>query len=165
MPIRGLHHHVYRCRDSEENRRFYEDFLGLPLVRTFRAGKTATGRAVDLLHTTYRLGDESFLEFFEVPNQPFAFKDQHDFDLHLAIEMDRETQQRLAGRARAAGIQVRGPSDHGPMESLYVRDPNGYVVELTAYKPGRAAEPMPAGAEARARLDDWQASKPRSAGG
>ena len=30
--IKGLHHNAYRCRDSEETRRFYEDFLGLPLA-------------------------------------------------------------------------------------------------------------------------------------
>jgi hypothetical protein len=24
--IRGLHHNAYRCRDSEETRRFYEGF-------------------------------------------------------------------------------------------------------------------------------------------
>ena len=30
--IKGLHHNVYRCRDSEETRRFYEGFLGLPLA-------------------------------------------------------------------------------------------------------------------------------------
>ena len=29
--IKGLHHSAYRCRNSEETRRFYEDFLGLPL--------------------------------------------------------------------------------------------------------------------------------------
>ena len=27
--IKGLHHNAYRCRDSEETRRFYEGFLGL----------------------------------------------------------------------------------------------------------------------------------------
>ena len=163
--IKGVHHHVYRCRDSEATRRFYEDFLGLPLVRAFRAGKTATGRSVDLLHTTYKLGEESFLEFFEVPAQPFAFKEQHDFDLHLAIEMDHETQRRLGERARAAGMTVRGPSHHGPMDSLYVRDPNGYVVELTAYKPGETRAPVAPSAEARTTLDSWQASKPRDSGG
>ena len=33
--IKGLHHNAYRCRDSEETRRFYEDFLGLPLCNAF----------------------------------------------------------------------------------------------------------------------------------
>ena len=27
--IKKLHHSAYRCRDSEETRAFYEDFLGL----------------------------------------------------------------------------------------------------------------------------------------
>ena len=35
--IKGLHHNAYRCRDSEETRRFYEDFLGLPLVNASRS--------------------------------------------------------------------------------------------------------------------------------
>ena len=30
--IRKLHHNAYRCSNSEATRRFYEDFLGLPLV-------------------------------------------------------------------------------------------------------------------------------------
>lgn len=158
--IKGLHHHVYRCRDSEENRRFYEDFLGLPLVRTFRATRTATGRAIDLLHTTYRLGEHSFLEFFEVPNQPFAFKDQHDFDLHLALEVDAETQQRLVAKAKAEGRDIRGPSDHGTINSIYLRDPSGYVVELTAPKLGKERQPDPRANRAREILDDWQATKP-----
>jgi catechol-2,3-dioxygenase len=158
--IKGLHHHVYRCRDSEENRRFYEDFLGLPLVRTFRASRTATGRAVDLLHTTYRLGEHSFLEFFEVPNQAFEFKPQHDFDLHLALEVDRDTQQRLSTRAKAEGRELRGLSDHGSIESIYLRDPNGYVVELTAPKPGQTRSPDAVANRARDILDEWQATKP-----
>jgi catechol 2,3-dioxygenase-like lactoylglutathione lyase family enzyme len=160
--IRGIHHQVYRCRDSEATRRFYEDFLGLPLIRAFRVGQTATGRSVELLHTTYRLGEDSFLEFFEVPAQPFTFKEQHDFDLHLAIEMDHETQQELGERARAAALELRGPVNHGPMQSLYVRDPNGYVVELTAYRPGQSRAPVAPSAEARTTLASWQASKPRS---
>jgi extradiol dioxygenase family protein len=26
--IKGVHHNAYRCRDSEETRKFYEDCLG-----------------------------------------------------------------------------------------------------------------------------------------
>ncbi len=42
--INGLHHNAYRCRDSEETRQFYEEFLGLPLVNAFEIGETKTGR-------------------------------------------------------------------------------------------------------------------------
>ena len=38
--IHGLHHNAYRCRDSEATRRFYEDFLGLPLAGTLEIGET-----------------------------------------------------------------------------------------------------------------------------
>ena len=37
--IKGLHHNAYRCRDSEETRRFYEGFLGLPLTSTLEIGE------------------------------------------------------------------------------------------------------------------------------
>ena len=32
--IRKLHHNAYRCRNSEQTRGFYEDFLGRPLAST-----------------------------------------------------------------------------------------------------------------------------------
>src|SRR5262249_34941810 len=41
LMIKGLHHNVYRCRDSEETRVFYEDFLGLPLVSAFEINAAA----------------------------------------------------------------------------------------------------------------------------
>ena len=76
--IKGLHHNAYRCRDSEETRKFYEDFLGLPLADAFEIEVTKTGRETSVLHSFYRLGDGSFLAFFEVPGVPFDFKRQHD---------------------------------------------------------------------------------------
>ena len=39
--IKGLHHNAYRCRDSEETRAFYEDFLGLRMVSAFEITKVA----------------------------------------------------------------------------------------------------------------------------
>ena len=67
MEIKGLHHNAYRCRDSEETRQFYEDFLGLPLVGALEIGETKTGREVSALHTFFRMDDGSCLAFFEVP--------------------------------------------------------------------------------------------------
>ena len=42
--IKKLHHAVYRCRDSEETRKFYEDFLGLRLAGILEMAETKTGR-------------------------------------------------------------------------------------------------------------------------
>ena len=155
--IKQLHHNAYRCRDSEETRAFYEDFLGLPLAEAFEIGETATGRRAQALHTFFRLDDGSFLAFFEVPGDPFEFKAQRDFDLHIALEVSPEDLGAMFEKGRAQGVETRGPSDHGAIESIYFRDPNGYVIELCAKRPGRGAAPEADGA--RRKLDAWQKAK------
>jgi catechol 2,3-dioxygenase-like lactoylglutathione lyase family enzyme len=158
--IKGLHHNAYRCSDSERTRRFYEDFLGLPLANAFELGETKTGRKVEALHSFYRMGDGSFLAFFEVPGMPFDFKEQHDFDLHIALEVDRDVLEPMMAKARDAGMEVRGVSDHGFIDSIYFRDPDGYVVELTAKRQG-GEEPTldEAVRSAHAALERWQLRK------
>jgi len=138
--IRGLHHSAYRCRDSEETRRFYEGFLGLPLAGTLEIGETKSGRKTHTLHTFYRLGDGSYLAFFEAPDMPFEFKTQHDYDLHIAVEVVHDVLAPMMAKAKAAGIEVRGIADHKFIDSIYLRDPNGYVIELTAKRANHDAE-------------------------
>jgi catechol 2,3-dioxygenase-like lactoylglutathione lyase family enzyme len=156
--IKGLHHNAYRCRDSEETRKFYEQFLELPLADAFEIKETKTGRQTSVLHSFYQMGDGSFLAFFEAPDRPFKFKDQHDFDLHIALEVDAETLERMFAKGKAEGIETRGISDHGFIHSIYFRDPNGYVIELSA-KTGKEQDTQEKRRAARAALDAWQASK------
>ncbi len=157
--INGLHHNAYRCRDSEETRQFYEEFLGLPLVNAFEIGETKTGRETSVLHSFYQMGDGSFLAFFEAPAYPFDFKDQHDYDLHIALEVDHETLHNMFARGKAQGIETRGIADHGFIESIYFRDPNGYVIELTAKNKTEDVPFAEAKRGARQALDAWQTSK------
>lgn len=159
--IKGLHHNAYRCRDSEETRRFYEDFLGLPLVHTLKIEETKTGRSTGagVLHTFFQLDDGSCLAFFEAPGMPFEFKDQHDFDLHIALEVEPDALDRMFAKGKAEGREVRGVSDHGFIRSIYFRDPNGYVIELAAKVPGRESAMDPKTSRARDILDEWQAKK------
>jgi catechol 2,3-dioxygenase-like lactoylglutathione lyase family enzyme len=159
--LKKLHHNAYRCRDSEATRRFYEDFLGLRLAGTLEIKETKSGRKTDTLHTFYELDDGSHLAFFEAPDMPFEFKAQHDYDLHIALEVDEAALQPMMAKGRALDIETRGISDHGFIHSIYFRDPNGYVIELTAKMPGHAQAMDPATNEARAKLDRWQAAKPR----
>ena len=132
--IKGLHHNAYRCRDSEETRRFYQDFLGLKLKNAFEIETTQTGRETSVLHSFYEMGDGSSLAFFEAPDRPFEFKKQHDFDLHIALEVSRDFLLTMFEKGKKEGIETRGISDHGFIDSIYFRDPNGYVIELTAKK-------------------------------
>ncbi|WP_169570001.1 VOC family protein [Sneathiella limimaris] len=155
--IKGLHHNAYRCRSSEETRKFYEDFLGLPLVRAFEIKESKTGRETKALHSFYQLDDGSALAFFEVPHSPFEFKDQHDYDLHIALEVTMDDMMAMFEKGKAAGIETRGVADHGFIKSIYFRDPNGYVIELTAPVEPQHSEDKKA--EAKDVLAAWTAEQ------
>ena len=157
--IKKLHHNAYRCRDSEETRKFYEDFLGLPLAGTLELNETKSGRPTHTLHTFYELDDGSYLAFFEAPDMPFEFKQQHDFDLHIALEIDEPALGFMLARGKQLGIETRGISDHEFIHSIYFRDPNGYVIELTVKQAGHDQAMDPATNAARLKLDKWQATK------
>ncbi len=155
IAIERLHHAAYRCRNSEETRAFYEEFLGLPLVGALEISTTKSGRDAEVLHTFFQMANGACIAFFEEPDEPFDFVDQRDFDLHIALQVDYPTLERMFEKGKAGGREVRGISDHGFIHSIYFRDPNGYVVELTA----PVGEPLtPADEkrrEARKILDDW----------
>ena len=157
--IKGLHHNAYRCRDSEETRRFYEGFLGLPLCETLEIGETKSGRKTQTLHTFYRLDDGSYLAFFEAPDMAVDFKVQHDYDLHIALEVAQPVLAEMMAKGKAQGIETRGVSDHGFIDSIYFRDPNGYVIELCAKRADHDAAMDPAHNSAREKLQRWTAAK------
>ena len=157
--IKGLHHNAYRCRDSEETRRFYEDFLGLPLCNMLEIKETKSGRKTGTLHTFYQMDDGSCLAFFEAPDMPFEFKEQHDFDLHIALEVQPDALEAMFKRGKDESREVRGISDHKFIRSIYFRDPNGYVIELTAKVPGREEAMDASKNHAREILDGWQVGK------
>ena len=161
--IKKLHHNAYRCKDSEETRKFYEEFLGLRLAGTLWIKETKSGRKTDTLHTFYELGDGSYLAFFEAPDMPFEFKDQHDYDLHIALEVDPDFQKEMFEKGKAKGIETRGIVDHGFIYSIYFRDPNGYVIELTTKQTNHDEEMDPAINGARSKLDKWTAEKKAAA--
>ena len=153
--IKCLHHAAFRCRNSEETRVFYEDFLGLPLAGALEIKETKTGRETEVLLSFYQLNDGSNIAFFEAPDREFSFARQHDYDLHLALEVSMEHLHDMFEKGQKAGIETRGISDHGFISSIYFRDPNGYVVELTAKKPDHDEHLHVGNEKARNILTSW----------
>jgi catechol-2,3-dioxygenase len=102
------------------------------------------------------MDDGSCLAFFEAPDRPFDFKEQHDFDLHIAVEVNRADLDRMMEKGKKAGIETRGISDHGFIDSIYFRDPNGYVIELTAKREDHERAMDPELNRARRTLEDWR---------
>ena len=78
------------------------------------------------------MNDNSYLAFFEILGDAFKYKKWHDFDLHIALEVDKTSLLKYFCKGKSLGIETRGIADHGFIESIYFRDPNGYVIELTS---------------------------------
>jgi catechol 2,3-dioxygenase-like lactoylglutathione lyase family enzyme len=136
MPtIHGLHHFAWRCRDSEETRRFYEDLLGLPLVHVIRADHVpSTGEYCPYVHIFFRLGDGSFIAFFDLGDRTAAAPSPNTpaWVNHLALRVESlDALLQAKARLLAAGVEVIGPTDHHIIQSIYFFDPNGIRLELT----------------------------------
>jgi catechol-2,3-dioxygenase len=69
----------------------------------------------------------------------------------------------MFAKGKERGVETRGVVDHGMVHSIYFRDPNGYVIELTAKMPGHDAAMNPQTNGARSILDKWQSSKSSNA--
>jgi catechol 2,3-dioxygenase-like lactoylglutathione lyase family enzyme len=131
IKLKKLHHSAYRCQDTNQTKNFYVDFLGLKLTKAFIIEATKTNRKTKVLHSFYTLKDGSAIAFFEDPSTPFKFKKQRDFDLHIAFEVTFKDLKFFFDKGKKLGIETRGISDHGFIKSIYFRDPNGYIIELT----------------------------------
>ena len=91
VPIRGLHHFAYRCRDCEETRHFYEDILGLPLVHVIRADHVpSTGEYCPYVHIFFRMADGSYIAFFDLGDDEKALPSPNtpEWVNHIALRVD-----------------------------------------------------------------------------
>lgn len=136
VPILGLHHFAWRCRDSEETRRFYEDLLGLPLVHVIKSDNVpSTGEYCPYVHIFFEMGDGSCIAFFDLGDDTAALPSPNTpaWVNHIALRVP-SVEHVAAAKARleAAGVEVVGITDHHIVESIYFFDPNGFRVELTS---------------------------------
>ena len=162
VPVRGLHHFAYRCRDAEETRQFYEDILGLPLAHIIQEDRVpSTGEYCPYVHIFFEMGDGSFIAFFDLgddlasdpsPNTPSWVN-------HLALNVGSvEDLLRAKQGLEAAGVEVVGVTDHGFINSIYFFDPNGIRLELTVQVKQTRRDPA-ALAGTRTKLATWTARK------
>ena len=171
VPILGLHHFAYRCKDCEETRRFYEDILGLPLVHVIKATNVpSTGEYCPYVHIFFQMRDGSYIAFFDLGDdvKPMPSPNTPDWVNHLALRVNSIDDLHAAkGRLEAAGIEVLGITDHHIINSIYFFDPNGIRLELTT--PTVAESTMwDFARRAKQDLDEWtelKATRAANAGG
>jgi glyoxylase I family protein len=134
MQIRGLHHVTAICRDLERTVAFYRDVLGLAVVHDgpsdddpdsrhvwFGAQDGAAGRLV------------SFMQYPELPTGVVGVGSTH----HFALTVDTtDEQEAWRDYLRKAGVECSDVFDRGAFRSIYVRDPDGHIVEIATRGPG-----------------------------
>jgi glyoxylase I family protein len=162
VPIHGLHHFAYRCKDAEETRHFYEDILGLPLYHIIQSDHVpSTGEYCPYTHIFFRMTDGSCIAFFDLGDdaacEPSA--NTPEWVNHIAFRVDSVAElEQLKARLEAHGVDVVGVTDHHIFKSIYFFDPNGVRVELSA----QIASDMQMQEESRsahARLAEWTRRK------
>jgi len=145
----------------EKTRRFYEEVIGLPLVATWTESDKLFGKMRTYCHCFFGLGDGGALAFFQfadradarkfsprIPKTPFH---------HIALKVDRATQKTLEKRIRAAGYKAPDTFvlEHGYCRSVYIKDPNGLILEFTLDAPNANRIAKDRRADARATLARW----------
>jgi catechol 2,3-dioxygenase-like lactoylglutathione lyase family enzyme len=127
--ISGADHTNWRVRDLESSLRFYRDVLGL---EPFGLEEHARGeRSLVSLRV-----NEGFILHL-VPDPGFERPSTGGYD-HLALVVEGASIDEVAERLQRRGIQIErrfesilGARGRGP--ALYVRDPDGYRIELKFY--------------------------------
>ena len=128
MQVTGLHHLTLICADMERTIHFYRDLLGLGIVRDgpsdddpgtrhvwFGAVDGAPGRLV------------SAMEYPQLPAGVAGVGSTHHFA--LAVETPDELHA-WRDYLRGADVECTDVFERNGFRSLYLRDPDGHVVEI-----------------------------------
>jgi len=163
-----LHHTAYVSKNLEKTRAFYEEVIGLPLVATYTEKDELFGRERVYAHCFFELADGSALAFFQFADAD----DQAEFGpalpespfIHVALNVDAATQAEIEARIAKAGIVAPDTYvlEHGYCRSVYVKDPDGMILEFTHDAPDAAAGDAVRRATARAELARWLAGDHRN---
>jgi len=133
--VKGLHHITLVTSNQEVNRRFYTEILGLRRVKL-------TVNQDDIFHRHLFYADEkgttgSAITFFEWPDLPkgqIGLGSPH----HLAYTAPSiDSLHRWKSWLVSQGVSVTGPYSRDGRVSLYLRDPDGVIVEITVPDPNQ----------------------------
>lgn len=132
FPTTGVHHITLIGSNRQDTIDFYQGVLGMPLI--FEQPNLDVPEET---HLYFDPGDGRLITFFVRENRatdpepvPEVVGNVH----HLAYAVTRETFERAARGLEEAGYPNTGPIDRGFMDSIYFRDPNGQLLELSCYK-------------------------------
>ena len=141
IPTTGMHHITIVGSNRQDTIDFYEGVLGMPFVF-----EQPNLDVPEENHLYFDAGDGCLITFFTRADRetdrrgvPQTLGSVH----HIAYAVSRETYERALSRLSELGYPNSGRVDRGFMDSLYFRDLNGLLLELSVYKftppPGKTA--------------------------
>jgi len=141
MALGGLHHITLISSNIERTTRFYTETLGLRLIKQ-------TVNFDDPSAKHFYFGDEvgtpgTVITYFEWPHLP-AGRTGVGLTHHFAFAVeDDDALARWWVRLRHLGIEVTNPRPRRYFTSIYLRDPDGVIVEIATRGPGFAVDEPP----------------------
>ena len=140
----GVDHTARPTWKLKETVEFYRDILGLPLIHVISARGWGPATHPDFLHFFFDSGHGSTIAFFyylgsDAPEQmqgrdnAAPLPEDHVFDAtHTAWLVENPDELKAwKQHLESKGLMVSAETTHEVIESIYVRDPNGYFIEFT----------------------------------
>ena len=118
----GLDHVVFRVRDQAASQRFYTDVLGCTVDHV--------NERISLIHL--RFGEQMIDLLPATADEPAAVKGGVD---HVCLSVRCDDLAGVADELRRRGVTLEGEvvqrrGAYGTGPSLYLRDPDGHLIEL-----------------------------------
>lgn len=132
IQTQGIHHITLVGADRQTSIDFWEGLLGMPFV--FEQPNLDDA---EQSHLYFDPGDGRLITIFTSEDRtPDASPAPQSTGCvhHLALDVSQATFRQIAERLDARGIDHSGPVDRGFMDSLYFRDPLGFLIELASYR-------------------------------
>jgi catechol 2,3-dioxygenase-like lactoylglutathione lyase family enzyme len=138
LRIAGIHHITLLCADVERSAGFYRNLLGMRLVKQTLNEDDRAARHLFFGDEEGRPGTLiTCLEYPELDEGSVGRGSTHHFALGVETEEELAAwRDYLVSRA----IPVTDVLDRTYFKSLYLRDPDGHIVELATLGPGVTAD-------------------------
>ena len=142
LRIAGLHHITLICSSMERSVAFYRDLLGMRLVKQTRNYDDPDARHLYFGDAEGAPGTVvSLFEYAQMEPGRVGVGSTHHFALCV------ETEDELEGwrdYLRSRGVACTEVLDRTYFRSIYLRDPDGHIVEIASRGPGFAVDEAPA---------------------
>jgi glyoxylase I family protein len=139
LSISGIHHITLICKSLERSSAFYRNLLGMRMVK-----QTANEDDQDARHLFF--GDDegnpgtliTCLEYPQLEDGTVGVGSTHHFALTVS---DVDELQGWREYLTAQGVACTEVMDRTFFHSIYLRDPDGHIVELATEGPGITPDP------------------------